>query len=59
MCTAWFMSIIKPCRYDLTRDFVYPFSSAIQEYVTTDRTNDRFSLEVLTHMEGVSLSIGT
>jgi hypothetical protein len=38
---------------------MYPFSSAIQEYVTTDRANDRFSLEVLTPMEGVSLSIET
>jgi hypothetical protein len=43
----------------ISRDFLYPSCSSIQEKVTPDRTNDRFSLEVLTPMEGVSPSIGT
>jgi hypothetical protein len=38
---------------------MYPSCSSIQEKVASDRTDDRFSLEVFTPMEGVSLSIGT
>jgi hypothetical protein len=48
----------KPCRFDLTRLRV-PSCSTIHEKVTSDRANDCFSLEVLSPMEGVSLSIGT
>jgi hypothetical protein len=40
------------------RDFVYPSCSTIQENAIFDRTNDQFSLEVLTPMGDAILNIG-
>jgi hypothetical protein len=53
------LSISMPCQYDLTHDFVYQSCSTIQENIIFDRTNDRFSFEVLTSMGDVILAIGT
>jgi hypothetical protein len=53
------LSFSAPCQYDLTRDFVYPSYSTIQENIIFNRSNDRFSLEVLTPMGNVVLDIGT
>jgi hypothetical protein len=37
------LSISTPCQCDLTRDFVYPSCSTIQENIIFDHTNDWFS----------------
>jgi hypothetical protein len=56
---TWCQSTFESCRHDLTRAFVYPSCSTIQENIIFDRTNDRFSLKVLTPMGDVILDIGT
>jgi hypothetical protein len=55
---TWCRYTFEPCRHDLTRAFMYPSCSVIQENVISDRAEDRFNLEVLTLMGDVALGIG-
>jgi hypothetical protein len=55
---SWCLFTSKPCLYDLTRDFMYPSYSIVQENIISDCTKDWFSLEVLTPMGDVNLDIG-
>jgi hypothetical protein len=55
---AWCQSNFEPRCHDLTRAFVYPLCSLIQENVISDRAEDSFSLEVLTSMGEIVLDIG-
>jgi hypothetical protein len=54
----WCRSTFEPCRHDLTRGFIYPSCSVIQENVISDRVEDRFSLKVLTLMGDLVLDVG-
>jgi hypothetical protein len=45
---TWCQSTLEPCGHDLNHVFLYPSCSTIQEKVTSNRADDRFSLEVLT-----------
>jgi hypothetical protein len=55
----WHRFSPEPYHYDLICDFVYHIVQSIQEMVTYDLADGYFSLDVLTPMEAVSLSIGT
>jgi hypothetical protein len=54
---TWCLSTFEPCHHDLTRVFIYPSCSVIQESVISDHADDRFSLEVLTPIGDVVLDI--
>jgi hypothetical protein len=55
---TWCHSTSEPCHHDLTRAFVYPSCSVIQENVNSDCVDDRVSLDVLTLMGDVVLDVG-
>jgi hypothetical protein len=44
---TWCRSTLESCGHDLNHAFLYPSCSTIQEKVTSNRPDDRFSLEVL------------
>jgi hypothetical protein len=50
--------ISAPYQYDLNRDFVCLFGPIVQENIISDRTYDRFRLEVHTPIGNVVLNIG-
>jgi hypothetical protein len=55
---TWCRSTFEPCCHDLTRVFVYPSCSVIQENVIADHTDDQVSLEVLTLIGDVIFDVG-
>jgi hypothetical protein len=55
---TWCRFAFEPRRHDLTRAFMYPSCSVIQENAIFDCAKDRFSLKVLTLMGDVILDVG-
>jgi hypothetical protein len=55
--STWCWSTFEPCHHDLAHAFLYLSCSVIQENVISNRTEDRFTLEVLTLMGDVIIDV--